>query len=58
MELVYEWVVDADDDELAARADAIEDAWFARPEDMLRDIEDLPARPTLRGRMMRLIGFA
>ena len=58
MELVYEWIADAEDDHLRAWADTLEDAWFTRTEDTLHEIDDAPARPTLRGRMMRLIGFA
>ncbi len=55
MELVYEWTADAEDDFLA---DALEDAWFQRTEDTLADLEDAPSPETLRGRMMRIIGFA
>jgi hypothetical protein len=55
MELVYEWVADAEDDFLA---EALEDAWFQRSEETLAELDDAPPRaPTLRGRMLRLIGF-
>jgi hypothetical protein len=57
MELVYEWVADAEDDVLA---EALEDAWFERSEETLAELDDdAPSPvPTLRGRMMRLIGLA
>jgi len=56
MELVYEWVADAEDDFLA---EALEDAWFQRSEETLAELDDAPSpEPTLRGRMMRLIGLA
>ncbi len=55
MELVYEWTADAEDDVLA---ESLEDAWFHRTEDKLAELEDAPSPETLRGRMMRMIGFA
>jgi hypothetical protein len=58
MELVYEWVADAEDDHLAAWAEALEHAWFTRDEETLHEIEDAPARPSLGGRLLRLIAFA
>jgi hypothetical protein len=55
MELVYEWIADAEDEVLA---DALEDAWFQRSGEQLAEIEDAHIPETLRGRMMRLIGFS